>query len=130
MLCLSRIVFDLVCHSLGGLVARWYLRFGDEIGSGSAPPVTWKGAERVGKCVLVATPNLGSTQAHSDMVHGMNLGIFAADYEAGILGTLPSSYQLLPHGPETLYAAHQGDSAVTGAAPQPSDIFDAEMDIF
>lgn len=42
---------DLVGHSLGGLVARWYLQ---EMG----------GAEHVGRLVTIATPHAGTRSAH------------------------------------------------------------------
>lgn len=116
--------FDLVCHSLGGLVARWYLRYGEDTAATGQAGVPWTGASRVDKCVLVATPNLGSSQALSDMVHGMNLGSFAADYSPAILGTLPTSYQLLPSGPGTLVDASSGAASAdaTGEAKM-ADIF-------
>lgn len=126
--------FDLVAHSMGGLVARWYLRYGADQGVAAvelegqepvpaiAPTLTWAGAKRVDRCILVATPNLGSTGALSDLVHGMNLGIFAADYAPSILGTMPSAYQLLPRGPGTLINAIDPDGL-----DQEPDIYDAAL---
>lgn len=113
--------FDLVAHSLGGLVARWYLRFGPNAGGPEGPKLTWAGAERVERCVLVGTPNLGSAEALSELVFGMNLGSFAANYPAAILGTLPATYQLLPHRPGALVNADQ-----PGGAPPP-DVFDPAL---
>ena len=115
---LEPVQFDLVCHSLGGLVARWYLRYGQDTTATGLAGVPWTGASRVDKCVLVATPNLGSSQALSDMVFGMNLGAFAADYSPAILGTLPTSYQLLPSGSEALV-----DAAVAGDSAPLADVF-------
>jgi len=110
-----------VAHSLGGLVARWYLRFGDQPAGPDAPTINWAGAERVERCVLVGTPNLGSTGALSELVYGMHLGHFAADYPAALLGTLPAVYQLLPHGPDTFVDASRPDDAVE------PDVFDAAL---
>ena len=52
--------FHLVGHSMGGLVARYYLRYGDAEPP-SARPVTWAGARRMASVVLAATPNAGCT---------------------------------------------------------------------
>ena len=49
--------FNIVGHSMGGLVARYYLRYGDAEPGG---PVTWAGARRISQLVVVATPNAGS----------------------------------------------------------------------
>jgi pimeloyl-ACP methyl ester carboxylesterase len=113
--------FDLVAHSLGGLVARWYLRYGGDMGGSEVPALTWVGAKRIERCILVGTPNLGSSEALSELVHGMDLGSFAADYPAAVLGTLPSTYQLLPHRLGDLVNSTQPD-----AEPAP-DIFDATL---
>ena len=45
----SSVKFDLVAHSMGSLVARYYLRYGaaDLPTDGSLPPVTWEGAKHV-----------------------------------------------------------------------------------
>ena len=48
--------FHLLGHSMGGLVVRYFLRYGGaEPGGG----VTWAGARRVASALLVATPNAG-----------------------------------------------------------------------
>ena len=90
--------FDVVAHSLGGLVVRWYLRFGGRIPGpdGDAPPLDWAGARRIERAILIGTPNLGSVEALSELVHGMDLGLFAAEYPAAVVGTMPVAYQLLP----------------------------------
>jgi len=91
--------FDLVTHSLGGLVARYYLRYGtaDLPEDGSPPPVTWAGAELVERAVLVAPPNAGSLEALFNLVEGRNFGgPIGPDYPPALLGTFPVAYQLLP----------------------------------
>lgn len=91
--------FDLVTHSLGGLVARYYLRYGtaDLPEDGSLPPVTWAGAELVERVVLVAPPNSGSLDALFNLVEGRGFGgPIGPDYPPALLGTFPVGYQLLP----------------------------------
>ncbi|MFB6273813.1 MAG: esterase/lipase family protein [Salinibacter sp.] len=90
--------FDLVAHSMGGLVARYYLRYGTADVPKDARPadVTWAGARHVDQAVLVAPPNAGSAHALDQLVHGRDFGRFAPMYAPALLGTMPSLYQLLP----------------------------------
>ena len=90
--------FDIVAHSMGGLVARYYLEYGDADlpEDGSLPQITWAGAKHVDRVVMIATPNAGSLDAVSNLVQGETLSRFLPRYEAAILGTMPSLYQLLP----------------------------------
>ena len=90
--------FDIVAHSMGGLIARYYLEYGDTDlpTDGSTPKVTWAGSEHVARLIMIATPNAGSLDALSNLVQGETLSRFLPRYEAAILGTMPSLYQLLP----------------------------------
>jgi len=90
--------FDIVTHSMGGLVARYYLRYGPRPlpDDGSLPPLDWAGAQNVARVVLVGTPNAGSTLAIRDLVNGHQLAPLLPKYPPAVLGTMPSIYQLLP----------------------------------
>ena len=90
--------FDIIAHSMGGLVARYYLEYGDADlpADGSAPEPTWAGAKNVDRLVMIATPNAGALDAVANLVQGETLSRFLPKYEAAILGTMPSLYQLLP----------------------------------
>ena len=92
--------FDIVAYSMGGLIARYYLRYGptDLPPDGSLPPVTWVGSEYVERVILIGTPNGGSARTFYDLVHGYRVGFFLPTYPAALLGTFPSIYQLLPRG--------------------------------
>lgn len=92
--------FDVVAHSMGALVLRYFLRYGDRDlpADGSLPPVTWAGAEAVERVVLVGPPNAGSLDALLELVEGHRPGLFLPRYPAALLGTFPSIYQLLPRG--------------------------------
>ena len=93
------IKFDIAAHSMGALLTRYYLRYGDaslpEDGPVSQP--TWSGAKNVGRAILIAPPNAGSVEAFDQLVNGFNVGRPVLPYyPAAIIGTFPSVYQLLP----------------------------------
>ncbi|MCZ6718010.1 MAG: hypothetical protein O6944_02505 [Gammaproteobacteria bacterium] len=92
--------FDIVAHSMGGLVVRYYLRYGpaDLPSDGSLPPLTWAGARYIENVVMVGTPNAGSVDSVNDLVEGRKFAPFFGTYDSAILGTMPSIYQLLPRG--------------------------------
>lgn len=90
--------FDIVAHSMGGLVARYYLRYGNQPlpADGSLPVLNWAGAQRVGRVFLIGTPNAGSAQAIVEMKEGMQLAPPLPKFPAAVIGTMPAAYQLLP----------------------------------
>lgn len=94
----SEVRFDIVAHSMGGLLTRYYLRFGgaDLPQDGSIPDVTWAGTELVDRVVLVGTPNAGSTKSLSQLVDGVQFASILPKYEPALVGTEPAVYQLLP----------------------------------
>ncbi len=96
----AEVTFDIVAHSMGGLVARYYLRYGDADlpTDGAQPNVTWAGAENVRRLVLVGTPSAGSAKALKQLVRGADFAPTLPGFEPVILGTMPSVYQLLPRG--------------------------------
>lgn len=101
---------DLVAHSMGGLVARYYLMYGPQRlpDDGSLPPLTWAGARRVHQLVCVGTPGMGSVLALQELVDGVNYGgPISPTYQPAVLGTFPSIYQLLPRSrhARVVYAA-------------------------
>lgn len=113
--------FDIVAHSMGGLVTRYFLRYGEQPlpADGSLPELTWKGAEEIDRVVLVGTPSLGSMDALQNLVNGFSPGPpLLPTYAPAILGTMTSIYQLLP----------RGEGLVVDADGQPMDVdlFDVE----
>jgi len=87
--------FNLIGHSMGGLVARYYLRFGTAEPDEDAP-VTWAGARRVRHLVLVSTPNGGSIPALNAILNGERVGLSYTTLAASVISRMPAIYQLLP----------------------------------
>lgn len=115
------IKFDIVAHSMGGLIARYFLMYGDADVLNGAPPAAppWTGARHVERVVLVGTPNGGSIDSLLNLVQGAEIGPTLPRIESAIVGTMPAVYQLLPPaGTEALVNAANG---------QPLDYFDPQL---
>ena len=95
----AEVKFDIVAHSMGSLLTRYFLRYGAEAlpEDGSQAKISWAGAKDVERAVLVAPPNAGSLEAFDQLIDGFNTGRpILPHYAPAILGTFPSVYQLLP----------------------------------
>lgn len=114
------IKIDVVAHSMGGLVLRYYLRYGETPlpDDGSLPELTWAGAENVSRAFLVGTPNAGSAESLQQLIDGLNLNPLFPNYRPGVVGTLPAIYQLLPRARHNLVRDDQSG--------EPIDVFDAD----
>jgi hypothetical protein len=90
--------FDIAAHSMGGLVVRYFLMYGDQDlpADGSLPELTWEGARYLQRVILIGTPNAGAAQALLDLVNGRDIGPTLPYYWPALMGTFPSTYQLLP----------------------------------
>jgi pimeloyl-ACP methyl ester carboxylesterase len=87
---------DIVAHSMGAILTRYYLRYGGEdvVGSDSFQP-DQAGAAKIRKAILIAAPNMGSIRGLQVFMLGYRFG--GAVLYPEILATMPSAYQLLPH---------------------------------
>lgn len=98
---------DIVAHSMGGLIARYYLRYGRvDVLDDNEFPVNNNGAKRVRKVILLGTPNLGSVSGLEEFVNGFKVGLGRIPTE--VLATMPSSYQLFPHPIRTTLVTASG----------------------
>lgn len=88
--------FDIVAHSMGGLVIRYFARYGSvDVLDDNDFPVSGVGAGYLRRVVLLGTPNLGSVISVVNLISGMKVGFDRIPTE--VLATFPSAYQLLPH---------------------------------
>ena len=87
---------DIVAHSMGGLITRYFLRYGElDTLDDNDFPVNLDGAKKVRRVVLLGTPNLGSASSLHAFMNGFKVGFGAVPPE--VLATMPSGYQLFPH---------------------------------
>ena len=120
--------FDIVAHSMGGLIARYAAMYGDtELPAGNRKPVpTWAGAKNFDKIILMGTPNEGSALSLNSLVNGFTIGglrldlPFVQDMSKFSVFTIPSAYQLLP-APGTLKVLDEKFEPIT------VDIYDPKI---
>lgn len=117
--------FNVVSHSMGGLIARYAARYGDaDIPAGTQPlRPTWAGAKHINKIFLIGTPNEGSFSALDSLINGfapLDAKGFNIPFIQSISKfdtfTIPSLYQLLPH---------QGTARIYG-----DDLRQLKLDLF
>ncbi len=96
--------FDIIAHSMGGLIARYAAMYGsaDLPPEGRAPKPTWSGASNINKLMMFGTPNEGSFEALQALLYGdpiiANRKLpLIDDLRPEDVITIPSLYQLLPH---------------------------------
>jgi pimeloyl-ACP methyl ester carboxylesterase len=89
---------DIVAHSMGGLVAEYYLLYGDEdvLDRDPLPPPSYAGAASVRRLILLGTPNEGSLEALRYLHEGYRVGFRRVSNLATF--TMPAIYELLPAG--------------------------------
>ncbi|MBD0373226.1 MAG: hypothetical protein ICV60_20475 [Pyrinomonadaceae bacterium] len=99
--------FNIIAHSMGGLIARYAARYGDADlpADGAQLKPTWAGASYINKIFMFGTPNEGSMDAFATLLEGYSLteGLRRRLYLLNTLSreaaiTVPSIFQLLPHG--------------------------------
>jgi pimeloyl-ACP methyl ester carboxylesterase len=120
--------FNIVAHSMGGLVARYAAMYGDRDlpPEGAQPVPDWAGTNFVGKIFMFGTPNGGSTEAFAVLLEGYSVteGLRRRVHLLNKLSredvmTAPSIFQLLPHGRQARFL----DASLR---PVAVDIYDPE----
>ncbi|HVF66741.1 MAG TPA: hypothetical protein VM914_03705, partial [Pyrinomonadaceae bacterium] len=121
--------FNIVAHSMGGLVARYAAMYGDQdlAPEGVPPQPDWAGARFVDKIFMFGTPNSGSMEAFSVLLEGYSVteGLRRRVRLLNKLSredvmTAPSIYQLLPHGAQARFLDEN-------LRPLPLDLYDPEV---
>lgn len=112
---------DIVAHSMGGLISRYYIRYGkqDVINDNDFDKkITMYGGDHVRRVILSGTPNLGSVKTLNLFIDGVEIGLNQIGTET--LATMPSLYQLFPHPLNDWIVTSEG-------TPLDRDLFDVNI---
>lgn len=87
---------DVIAHSMGGLITRYYLRYGtrDVLDDNALEP-NLDGSRKIRRAVLLGTPNLGSVGSLQGFLEGRRIGFNRVPPD--VLASMPSVYELFPH---------------------------------
>jgi pimeloyl-ACP methyl ester carboxylesterase len=67
---------DIIAHSNGGLISRYYLHYGPQTAANRANPTPWtEGESRIRRIAMLGTPNLGSVVSVSRLYQGFRIGV-------------------------------------------------------
>ncbi len=89
---------DLIAHSNGGLIARYYLQYGPtDTAQPDWQPAAWTGGpERVRRLAMLGTPNLGSVISVLRLYEGYKLGIRTIPLEVMVQFATPFETMPIP----------------------------------
>jgi pimeloyl-ACP methyl ester carboxylesterase len=119
--------FDVIAHSMGGLIARYYTMYGGrDVLSDQAPKPDWAGAQHLNRLILIGAPNAGSFDAFRSLIQGYSVteanhtrvALFRGLHQRMIF-TVPSVYQLLPRNTGARFFNEKLERL-------PIDLYDAE----
>lgn len=104
--------FDIVAHSMGGLLCRYYMQYGDQpLPAKGLPKLTWEGVKDLDKVVLVGSPHLGSLNALTTLNRGLTtVPVVLPHYHSALVGTMPAVYELLPRARHGLVQDKEGNA--------------------
>jgi pimeloyl-ACP methyl ester carboxylesterase len=87
---------DVLAHSMGGLIVRYYARYGTkDVLDGNSFPVTGAGAAKLRRVALLGVPHQGATLAIHKFLNGYQVGISRLPTEG--VATMPGLFQFFPH---------------------------------
>ena len=109
---------DIVAHSMGGLIARYYLLYdGKDVLGEETPIPTDAGAAHVRRLIMLGTPNMGAVSSLLALIDGSRVGW--ARIPPDLIATMPSMIQLMPSPSEPVLFTAAGE-------PVPLDIYDVK----
>ena len=121
--------FNVVAHSMGGLIARYAAMYGDADlppGEDAIQP-TWLGSAHISKIVMIGVPNEGSADAFATLIEGYSIteGLrrrvpLLNKLTAEDVVRMPSVFQLLPHSRAVMFLDEN-------LKPVEIDLYDGEI---
>lgn len=95
--------FDIIAHSMGGLIARYAAMYGRaDLPRSANPKPSWAGAANINKLLMFGTPNEGAMSSLEALINGYPIIAdrklpFIDDLRSEDVISNPSGFQLLPH---------------------------------
>jgi pimeloyl-ACP methyl ester carboxylesterase len=87
---------NLICHSAGGLVARYYAKYGAvDVLDQDRPVPTYEGAKNINKIIMLGTPNAGAMESFMTLHQGLWLPSVGRA-TAEMIFSMPALYEFMP----------------------------------
>lgn len=107
---------DIIAHSNGGLITRYYLQYGPQDATTGKLPSPWQeGGSRVRRVAMLGTPNLGSVVSVSRLYQGFKVGLRTIPPQT--LSAFATPFEALPSPKASVFIDANG-------TPQDLDIYD------
>lgn len=108
--------FTLVAVSNGGMIARYYLKYGGaDVVSGQAPDAplkpTYAGVPDVNRLICLGTPHRGTIDALGLIHDGYAPNLLARRYPPSTIYSMPAAFELLPEPGERTFVGSGGEDA-------------------
>jgi pimeloyl-ACP methyl ester carboxylesterase len=98
---------DIIAHSNGGLISRYYLQYGPQVPDQRANPKPWQeGSARIRRIAMLGTPNLGSIISVSRLYQGFRFGLRVIPPQ--ILSSFATPFEALPSPKSALFIDNNG----------------------
>ena len=107
--------FTFLAISNGGLIARYYLRYGGKDVVSDRPvnePVTpdWAGLKDCQRLICLGTPNAGTVDALHLIHDGYSPNLLSRRYPPSTIFSFPAAFELLPEPGEPVFVGEGGES--------------------
>lgn len=114
--------FNIVAHSMGGMITRYYLMYGDKMLADDAAPVPdWSGCKYIQRVAIVGTPNLGFLNTCFELADGLQVDEGMPVLPSAVVGTWASYYQMMP------FACTKSITYLDDPAGKAVDLYDPKL---
>jgi hypothetical protein len=107
--------FTFLCVSNGGLIARYYMRYGGvDVVTGKLPEAplepSWAGLRDCDKLICLGTPHCGTIDALHLIHDGYSPNLLARRYPPSTIFSFPAAFELLPDPGEPVFVGEAGET--------------------